>query len=216
MEKTIQKSLSIINENERLIANILHDIKSPLLSIKIVLQGSLKKELDNEINGTISKDIYATILEVLNYIENYLVNYSFKTGKFENKITPCDIKNIIKTKLEADKYLFIEKNVYIDLILNDDNYIINSINIFLSSVIGNIISNMACHASPNQRATIEVIRKKGYVETIFKNSFDENVTCGFHIGLEMIKRLANTLKADFKFTKSKNEVCVNLKIPNLD
>ncbi len=211
MEKTLEKSLSIINENERLMANILHDIKSPLASIKIVLQGKFKEENNNELR----KDIYETVVEVLSYIENYLVNYSFKTGKFENKITKCDVKNIIKSKLEADKYLFINKNIYIDLILNDNDYTINTIDIFLSSIIGNIISNIACHASPNQRVTIEVLKKKDSIETIFKNNYDENVNSGFNIGLDMIKKLSTILKADFKFTKTKNEVCVNLKIPCL-
>ena len=38
MEKTIQKAHSIVDENKKVIANILHDIKSPLYSIKIALQ----------------------------------------------------------------------------------------------------------------------------------------------------------------------------------
>ena len=49
MEKTINKANSIINENEKVIANILHDIKSPLYSIKIGLQNRLDNELNTDI-----------------------------------------------------------------------------------------------------------------------------------------------------------------------
>ena len=78
MEKTIETAHSIIDENEKVIANILHDIKSPLYSIKIGLQN----KLDNELN----KDIFETTLDIIKYIENFLVNYSFKKGRFEIEI----------------------------------------------------------------------------------------------------------------------------------
>ena len=86
MEKILDKTNLIINENEKLIANILHDVKSPLYSIKIGLQN----KLDTELN----KDVFETVMDVIEYIENFLVNYSFKQGKFENKIIPCDIKSL--------------------------------------------------------------------------------------------------------------------------
>ena len=77
MEKILDKTNSIINENEKVIANILHDVKSPLYSIKIGLQN----KLDNELN----KDIFETTLDVIEYIENFLVNYNFKQGKYFRK-----------------------------------------------------------------------------------------------------------------------------------
>ena len=70
MEKTIDKANLIVNENEKVIANILHDVKSPLYSIKIGLQN----QLDNQLN----KDIFETTLDVIKYIENFLVNYSWE------------------------------------------------------------------------------------------------------------------------------------------
>ena len=52
MEKTVDKTTLIISENEKVIANILHDIKSPLYSIKIGLQNRLDNELNKEIFKT--------------------------------------------------------------------------------------------------------------------------------------------------------------------
>lgn len=65
MEKTLEKTRAIIEENEKLIANILHDIKSPLYSIKIGLQNKLDCELN--------RDIFETTIDVIKYIENFLV-----------------------------------------------------------------------------------------------------------------------------------------------
>ena len=100
MNKIIEKS-DVIDENEKLIANILHDIKSPLYSIKIGLQN----KLDSELNS----DIFETTVSVLEYIENFLVDYSFKSGKFKNKISTFDIKKLITKKIENYKYIFINK-----------------------------------------------------------------------------------------------------------
>lgn len=206
MEKTIEKARLIVDENEKLIANILHDIKSPLYSIKIGLQNKLDCELN--------KDIFETTLEVIKYIENFLVNYSFKEGKFENKITPCDIKKIINQKIESYKYIFIDRNIQIDMILDDDEYLVHSIEIFLSSIVGNIISNMAFHASNNENAIIELYKKDNCTIAEFRNYYNEKNE-NFNLGLDFCKELAMLTKTNFKFSKTKDTVCVKLKIPSL-
>lgn len=206
MEKTLEKTLSIINENEKLIANILHDIKSPLYSIKIGLQNKLDCELN--------RDIFETTVDTIEYIENFLVNYSFKIGKFENKVAPCNIKKIIDKKLENCKYIFINKNINIDMLLDDSEYIVDSIEIFLSSIIGNIISNMAFHASRNQQAIIEIYKKGNCVIVDFRNHYS-NPKNNFSLGLDFCKKLAQTTNVGIKFSKTKDTVSVSLKIPSL-
>lgn len=205
MEKIIEKTTTILSQNEKVIANILHDIKSPLYSIKIGLQN----RLDNELN----RDIFNTVLDTIEYIENFLVNYSFKTGKFENNISPCDIKKIINQKIENCKQILISKNICIDFVCEDENYQINSVEIFLSSIVGNIISNIAFHASKNQNAYIELNRKANHTIVIFENLYS-NQQNGFSLGLEFCQKLACAIKTDIKFTKTKEKVIVELKIPN--
>ena len=207
MEKTIDKSLSIIDENEKLIANILHDIKSPLYSIKLCLQS----KLDSELN----RDIFETATGAIDYIENFLADYSFKQGKFQNKTSSCDVKEIIYKKIENYKYIFMNKNIHIDIFCDNESYIVNSIYIFVSSIIGNLISNIAFHASENERATIEVYKKKDDVFVDFKNTYKSKEN-EFSFGLDFCRNLATCCKIELKFLKTKNEVKVNLRIPNLN
>ncbi len=204
MEKTIDKTTTIIKENEKLIANILHDIKSPLYSIKIGLQNRLDCELN--------KDIFETTVNIIEYIEKFLVNYSFQEGKFDKKISLCDIKKIINKKIDNYKYIFINKNIHIDFYSEEKEYKIDSVEIFLSSIIGNIISNIALHASENQNAAIEIYSKKDAIVVDFKNSYN-NENKDFSLGLDFCRKLAVSTNVELKFTKTKNEVCVNLKIP---
>ena len=206
MEKTLDKTQTIINENEKIIANILHDIKSPLYSIKIGLQN----KLDSELN----RDIFETTIDIIKYIENFLLNYSFKCGKFDNKITSCNIKEIINKKLENYKYIFMNKNIHIDMILDDSNYIVNSIEIFLSSIIGNIISNIAFHASPNDNAIIELQRKNNLIFANFENNYNSKDS-NFNLGLNFCQNLAKETNVEFIISKTKSKIKVCLKIPDI-
>ena len=206
MEKTLDKANAIIDENEKIIANILHDIKSPLYSIKIALQNHLESELN--------KDIFETTVDTIDYIENFLVNYSFKLGKFETKISSCDIRKIIEKKIENYKHIFIYKNIHIDIVVDSSNYIVNSIEPFLSSIIGNIISNIALHAKENSIAVINLYNKNNTIYADFKNNFDKT-NSDFSLGLDFCAKLSNSINANLKFSKTKDSAVVNLKIPEI-
>ena len=203
----IDKNLSIIDENEKLIANILHDIKSPLYSIKI----GLSSHLDNELNN----DIFETTTGVIDYIENFLVNYNFKKGKFQNKIEPCDIKEIVHEKIENYKYIFINRNIYIDIFCDENDYIVNSIPVIVSSIIGNLVSNIAFHGAKSERASIEIYKKHNEIFIDFKNKYNSENN-NFSLGLDFSRNLAACCKIELKFIKTKTEVKVSLKIPNIN
>lgn len=206
MERIIDKNLAIIDENEKIIANILHDIKSPLYSIKI----GLSTHLDTELN----KDIFETTINIINYIENFLVNYNFKHGRFDSEPISCNIKEIIQSKLENYKYIFMERNIFIDLFSQNEDYTLSSIPIFISSIIGNIISNIAFHASENKHASINIYKKTNNIFVDFENKYNIE-SSNSSLGLEFCQNLAKYCKIELKFIKTKGEAKVSLKIPNL-
>ena len=207
MEKILENSSQVAFENEKLIANILHDIKSPLYSIKI----GLKPHLNSELNI----DIFETISNTLDYIENFLINYSFKSGKFEEKIESCDIQKIICEKVKEYKYIFLNKHINIDVLCTSKDCRTDNICIFLSSIIGNLVSNIAFHAKEKTDATIEIKKKENYIIAEFKNYFKEN-NDNFNLGLGFCENLAKCCKIELKYQKTQNEVRVYLKIPNLN
>lgn len=200
------ENFTTIDENEKLIANILHDIKSPLFSIKLALE----KKLDTQLNV----DIFETVVDTLEYIENFLVNYSFKIGKFRNKTSLIDVKNLITQKIENYKYIFINKNIHIDIIQEEDDFKISQIGIFLSSIIGNIISNIAFHASKNSNAQIIIKHKLCGINLEFKNAYDTQEN-NFNLGLEFCKKLMCKTQTKMSFSKTKDNVVVKLNIPDL-
>ena len=207
MEKIIDKNSSIIEKNERLIANILHDVKSPLYSIKI----GLATHLDNELN----QDIYETTLSTINYIEDFLISYNFKNGKFENNIAVCDIKEIICEKTKCCKYILMNKNIQIDVICDKSEYKLNSIKPFISSIIGNLVSNIAFHGKENENAIIKIYKMDSEICIDFQNKYSSN-NSNFSLGLNFCNILADYLNVKIDFFKTSSEVKVSVKIPNIN
>ena len=97
---------------------------------------------------------------------------------------------------------------------DEEEYNVNSIEAFLSSIIGNIVSNIALHAIENENASIAIYNKTPYIIVDFKNAYKDCLK-DTSLGLDFCQKLAKNAKIDLKFTKTKDEVCVNLKIPSL-
>lgn len=204
MENTIEYSKTIVENNEKAIANILHDIKSPLYSIKIGLQ--------NQLNSELNRDIFETTLDLIQYIEDFLTNYNFKHGKFENQTSNCDIKNLLKKKLDSCKYIFKNKNISIDVKSDKTSYVVNSIPAFISSIMGNIVSNIALHASEKSKAIINLYKKDKCIFIDFENQYDATEQ-NFRLGLSFCQELAQISKIEMNFQKHNNIARTNLKIP---
>ena len=100
------------------------------------------------------------------------------------------------------------------MILEETDFCVNSIEIFISSIIGNIVSNIAFHASENENAVIELYRQNNNIIAEFKN-FYSNKTQDFNLGLSFCKELAIATKINLKYSKTKDTVLVKLKIPTL-
>ena len=100
------------------------------------------------------------------------------------------------------------------MLLDESDFIVNSIEPFLSSIIGNIVSNMAFHASENENAIIELYWQDNCIVVEFRNLYHKK-SCDFNLGLDFCRELAAATKINLKFSKTKDSVFVKLKIPVL-
>ena len=88
---------SVEEKNEEFVLNILHDIKSPILSINIALEN-----LQNTPTQELLNDIYKVNRHNLDYIENLMGNYSLKKRKSQMKQEYFNILNIINEEIFKD------------------------------------------------------------------------------------------------------------------
>lgn len=127
---------SVEEKNEEFVLNILHDIKSPILSINIALEN-----LQNTPTQELLNDIYKVNRHNLDYIENLMGNYSLKKGKYQMKQEYFNILNIINEEILALKLLIIEKNLKLNLITNNDAINVNADKEAVRQVFLNLLTN---------------------------------------------------------------------------
>ena len=153
---------SVEEKNEEFVLNILHDIKSPILSIKIALENLENKGAASSQNELLS-EIYKVNRHNLEYIENLMENYSLKKGKYQIKEEYFNILNIINEEIFALKLLIIEKNIKLNLVCSNEVININSDKQMIRQVFLNLLTN-AVKYSPNfEEVKIEVSKNKKYV-----------------------------------------------------
>ena len=137
---------------ENFFTGLMHDIKSPLMSINYALKNNHKDEIIN--------DVYCTNLESLNLIDNVLALYE-KNSRL--KFLKVDLLKILDTVLRNHKYLLLEKDLEIIFNHNEDKFIIFSCPICLGRIISNLLSNAIKFSPKNKRIIIELAMTKNII-----------------------------------------------------
>jgi len=203
---------SVEEKNEEFVLNILHDIKSPIMSIKIALENLEDKE--NLKQSELLDEIYKVNRHNLEYIENLMENYSLKKGRYEPKQEYFNILNIINEEIFALKLLIIEKNIKLNLICSNEVINISSDKQLIRQVFLNLLTN-AVKYSPNfEEIKVEVSKNKKYVSICITNVVS-NVNTGKSTGFGqgIIKEALLNLNGKIHHTKNKNKICFYVDLP---
>ena len=145
-------------EQNRIIASISHDIKTPLTSI-IGYADLIKDETDLKTLKKYNDKIVKKALhmkEVLSTFDDYLVNYD----KTSLKISQVSIKNIVE-ELNNDYKIELENNnIKFEVITKLNKDIIEVDILKLKRVFSNLISNSTRYIKDNGKITIKIFKDK--------------------------------------------------------
>lgn len=205
---------SVEEKNEEFILSILHDIKSPIVSINIALENlKTRDEILNE--------IYKTNKHNLEYIENLLENYSFKTGKYLLKQEYFNVVNMINEEVFALRALIIEKNLKLNLVSTNPNIFLSCDRQMVRRAFLNLLTNAIKYSPDNEEIKIEVSKLKKTVSICVTNtckSFlgkDKNNTIlgSTGLGAAIIEESVARLKGKIYHTKNRSKICFYVELP---
>ena len=197
-------------QNEKIFSQILHDIKSPMLSVKFALENTKRDNLSDE--------IYSINLGILQIIQDFLTLYSFKDGfksaDFE-KVFPLQIlKN--ETKMHAP--LFRQKGLKL-IFAGMDHLFVYSYGAILSRIISNLISNAIKYAPRNSEIVFNVFENKKDVIVRISNDLTKKLQVdesSYGLGLFITKRLARRINAGIYKKKDDSKIVFELRMPKID
>lgn len=206
---------SVEEKNEEFVLNILHDIKSPILSINIALENLDSKSFaQNTTDNGLLSEIYKVNRHNLEYIENLMENYSIKKGRYQIKQEYFNILNIINEEIFALKFLIIEKNLKLNPVSSNEAINVNSDKQLVRQVFLNLLTNAVKYSPNSEEVKIEVSKNKKHVSICITNTVSNagaEHSTGF--GHQIIKDALLNLNGKVYHTKNKNKICFNVDLP---
>ena len=184
-------------DKERFFAGLMHDIKSPLMSINYALKNNHKSEIAN--------DIYYTNLESLNLIENVLTLYEENK---ETKFSKFDFLKIFDKVLKNHKYLILEKGLEIIFDYKENEIMITSCPVCLERILSNLISNAVKYSPKNNKILIELEKTNNLIIFSLSNKIERKKISyrpgGF--GLYISKLLAKKIRGKIAHKKQGDKI----------
>ncbi|MBQ4243995.1 MAG: HAMP domain-containing histidine kinase [Clostridia bacterium] len=182
-----EKNKSVQLRNE-LIANISHDIKTPLTSIinyaDIVSSGGCDEEELKNYLGVISHQS-----EKLNDLLQSLIEVSkISTGQIEANFESLDIGLYLSQVIEEFAPAFDKKGLTADISTPDESVIISCDSSMLWRVFENLLNNIVKYAMPDTRVYFEIGKADGRAVISIKNMSAQKITLSAEELLQRFKR----------------------------
>lgn len=145
---------------KRLIANVSHDFRSPLTSIK----GYIEAILDGTIPETLQEKYLNTVLMEANRLsgltEELLELNKADSNKLQLDIQPININSLIRNTVTSFEQRCIQRNITIELIFeNDDTMVLADLS-RIQQVLYNLLDNAIKFSSNDSEIVIETTSKK--------------------------------------------------------
>lgn len=217
-------------EQNRIIASISHDIKTPLTSIigysNLIQDDNITQEEIKKYNNKISEKALH-IKDVLYAFDDYLVNHE----KITLKLDSIQIKDLVK-ELNNDYKIELEnKNISFEVSTNCENKYINIDVLKIKRVFSNMISNSIRYLKDGGNININIITEDkntkfiiadngpGVDEEIINKIFDPLFTTDYSrkisgLGLSIVKEFVQIHSGDIK-AYNNNGLVIEFNIPDL-
>ena len=149
-----------------------HEIRNPLTPIKISAQRLQKNFLKNLLNNSTLETCTSTIVRQVNDIEKLVTEFSDFARMPTVILKKENIYKIIKQEIDSQK--IINKNVDYKLKSKYKNIVINIDKSQIRRVIINLLKNSfdAVENKKIKRIYVEIIKRKNFLELIFKDNGD--------------------------------------------
>ena len=145
---------------KRLIANVSHDFRSPLTSIK----GYIEAILDGTIPETLQEKYLNTVLMEANRLsgltEELLELNKADSNKLQLDIQPININSLIRNTVTSFEQRCIQRNITIELIFENDDTMVLADLYRIQQVLYNLLDNAIKFSSNDSEIVIETTSKK--------------------------------------------------------
>ena len=157
VRRSFKKELTLANRQKNFLLSITHELKSPLASIKLVMQTLLKRNLPEESKTKFVNNSLFDIERLESLVDNILIATKFENdnyGFIKEEVDISYMLHLLKNKYEMNN----KKNIHFNFQIENDIYI-NADKTGLTSVFVNLIDNAIKYSEENTSINI-TLRKE--------------------------------------------------------
>mgnify|MGYP003304326708 CR=1 FL=1 len=165
-----EKELSRVDRLQRdLIANVSHDLRTPLTSIINYVDLLEKEEIENETAKEYIGVLSRQSARLKKLIEDLLEASKASTGNVNVNLTQLELGILLSQALGEYDEKFSKSNLQVVLNKTDDLLLVMADNRHIWRVFDNILNNISKYAQPNTRVYIDAKRNGKMAEISFRN-----------------------------------------------
>ena len=154
----------------QLLANVSHDFRSPLTSIKgyieAILDGTIPEEMQKKYLNTVLREAK----RLSNLTEEILELNRIDSGRFMLDIKPVEINGIIRDTARSFERRCGERNIIIQLIFSDENNYVLADSVKIQQVCYNLIDNAIKFSNNDSEIVVETTKNNGKLMVAVKDS----------------------------------------------
>lgn len=165
-------SLEEVEKNRReFISNVSHEIRSPITSIKGFIGGILDGVIPKEKENYYLSIAYEETQRLTRLVNDLLDLSAIEAGQFKLRIEEIDINEIIRLCVIKFEQKIKEKNLKVDVLMQDDNLYVAADRDRINQVVTNLVDN-----------AIKYVKKGGNIKICTKSKGDKALISVFNNG----------------------------------
>lgn len=155
-------------ELSKTLADISHQLKTPLTSLLIINDNLSSFDIDNKTRDEFLKKQEKIILHMKSLIISLLKVSQIESGMITLKKEKIDLINLFDYVIEQLDLLLVAKNIYLEKNIQINTFIIGDFN-WLAEAFLNILKNACEHSKENGKIEINVVENPMFVEIKIKD-----------------------------------------------
>jgi len=160
---------NLADSKSRLFKMLIHDISSPLMTSRLILESSLKRETVDLDKITSASQKLGTVSDIIRQV---IELEKHRAGKSNLDFKATKVAHITKKIIEAFKIELANKNISFNIVnfADEDTSVLIDETIFINTIIGNLITNAIkfSYQGSNITMTIDTVNKYGTDQLVIK------------------------------------------------
>lgn len=226
LEKTFNQMVGELRESKQreqkeeqlrreLIANLSHDLRTPLTKIRAQAYSIAKEDLSDEGKKAI-QSLESSVVNVDRLIENLMSYTLLMASKYKFESKEMDVVRYVKECLALWYPVFEKEGFEVDVHLvpfEQNNWRIDPI--WLGSILDNLLQNVLRHAKNGAYVCVKTETTDQYDAIVIsdrgKGMKNESDEAGAGIGLSIVDMMVKGMKLDWDMESSENGTTIKLK-----